>query len=260
MRKWRPTHKCIYVIPEVHGNFNSLEIILDRLIPLRTHINQEDVLVMLGDYIDGDSSGADVIDCLINIKQQYGDRAIFIKGNHEEMMLKAIYGSDNDFNYWIANGGISTILSYLKKANLQLTPHSIKRNRLADIIPKTHIDFLKDLNPYFIINEYVFFHGGFNPEKTISENNASNFPFDYTSSKYVKNNLKNNISPIFKEDYIYIGAHNYMSKVPFIHSKYFMLGGSAPKKMMIFELNSMSACAITNGKSRLYKYNFNIYE
>lgn len=260
MRKWRPTYKAIYVIPEIHGNIRSLEIILDRVLPLRFSEFQEDKLVFLGDYIDGDSSSKEVLDCMINIKKEYKDDVIMIRGNHEEMMLNACYGSDQDFDYWISNGGINTITSYLNHSDINANAHAIKRNRILDLIPREHLEFIKTTDYRYQLDDYMFFHGGFNPEKTLEENNKVNFAYDYTSSKYVKACLKNKIEPVFKDNFIYVSAHNFDSNEPFIYSRYLMLGGSAPHKLMIFELNSMSACAILNGKTRMYKYDFNVFE
>lgn len=260
MRKWRPTYKAIYVIPEIRGNINSLEVILNRVLPLRIFENQEDIIVFLGDYIDGDTNSDSVIDCLINIKEQYKDRAIFIRGDHEEMCLSAFH-SDHLFNNWIDNDGISTITSYIKRANLTNTnPYTIKRNRLQDIIPKTHLDFMNNLDYFRTIDDYCFLHSGFNIEKPIIENSKSGFIYDLSSSKYVKDCITNKVEPIFQDKYIYIANGNYMSDKPFISSKYFMLGGNAPKKLFVFELNSMQACAVSYGKSRIYKYNFRIFE
>jgi len=259
MRKWRPTHKCIYIIPEIRGDMRSLEVILNRILPLRIFKNQEDVLVMLGDYIDGAEDSDKVIDCLINIKEEYKDRVIFLRGSHEELMLRARQ-SDNDFTYWTDSGGISTIDSYIRRSGLNATPYSIKKNRLQDIIPIRHIEFLSGLEYHYIFDDYCFFHGGFNPAKPISENSTSNFVFDYTSSRYVKDCVDSGAEPVFQDSHIFISHHNYKSDRPFVHAKYFMLGGAAPSKLFVFELNSMSACAVTKGKSRIYKYDFPIYE
>lgn len=258
MHKWRPTHKAIYVIPEVRGDMRSLEVILNRILPLRMFKNQEDVLVMLGDYTGGEESDK-VIDCLINIKEEYKERAILLRGAQEEMLLAA-KNSDHYFDHWVDSGGIPTISSYIKRAGLNTTAHAIKRNRLNDIIPAKHLEFINNLDFYHVMDEYCFFHGGFNPEKPVSENSLGNFVYDFTSSKYLKDCLKNKKEPSFQDNYIFIAHHNYMSDKPFIHPRYFMLGGSAPSKLMVFELNSMSACAVSYGKSRIYKYNFNIYE
>lgn len=259
MRKWRPTYKCIYVIPEVRGDMRSLEVILDRILPLRIFKNQEDVLVMLGDYMDGAGENDRVLDCLMNVKEKYGERAIFLRGNHDELLLRAL-NSDHDFNHWIDSAGSSTISSYIKRANLNATPYEIKRNRLQDIIPSNHLDFLNNLSYHHTIDNYYFFHGGFNPSKPIAENSLGNFIWDYSSSKYLKNCLTAGKRPTFLDEYIYVAHHNYNDDKPFVHPRYFMLGGGAPEKLFVFELNSMEACAVTRGKSRIYKYNFKFYE
>lgn len=259
MRKWRPTHKCIYVIPEVRGDMRSLEVILNRVLPLRIFKNQEDILVMLGDYMGGGNESDKVIDCLINIKNEYKDRAVFLRGCQEEMLLTA-RNSDHYFTHWTDNGGIATIDAYVKRAGLNTTAHAIKRNRITDIIPTGHLEFLNNLDSYYVVDDYCFFHGGFNPVKPISENSPGNFVYDFTSSKYVKDCVKNKKELSFQDEYVFIGHHNYMGDKPFVHPRYFMLGGTAPSKLTVFELNSMSACAVTHGKSRIYKYDFNIYE
>lgn len=259
LRKWGITHKALYVIPEIRGNLKSMEVIFDRILPLRFHKNQEDVLVMLGDYIDGGDDSDKVIDYLINLKELYRERVIFLRGMHEELLLKSRQ-SDNDFSYWIDNGGISTIEAYAKRSGLNISPYAIKRNRLQDIIPIKHFEFLNGLEHHKILDDYCFFHGGFNPEKSLAENSDSNFIFDFTSSKYVKECVKNKIEPVFKDNKIFVSHHNYMNNEPFLHAKYFMLGGGAPNKLFVFELNSMNACAVSYGKSRMYKYQFKTYE
>jgi hypothetical protein len=261
MKKWRPSHKALYVIPEIHGNAETLEVILNKILPLRFFKNQEDMLVCLGDYIDKEENGHLVLDILINIKNEYKDRVILLKGNHEEMMLRALYGSDNDFNYWIDNNGLSTVSGYLKRNGMNTNAYSITKGRFQDLVPKTHIELLKSLSAYAIIDDYCFFHGGFNIEKSIVENNISNFMFDNTSNKYVKDCIRNKIEPLFKDDYIFVGAHNYMGKEPFIHRRYFALGGNAsPRKLYVFDLNSMAAGYVNRGKGSIINYRFKTYE
>lgn len=260
MRKWRPTHKCIYVIPEVRGNFDSLVVILQRIFPLRIFEGQEDIVVFLGNYIDGDEDGNKIISSLIDIKNEYDDRVIILRGAREQMLLQGAFGNDNDFNQWTDTGGMSTILGYLKNIGSSAAPTSIKRNRILDIIPNEHLSFLKNLPAYSIVDDYCFFSGGFDSKKTITENSINNFYFDTSSSAYVKNSLKNNKIPEFKDNYIFIGCNNYMGKIPFIYSKYMMLGGMAPDRLFTIELNSMEACAAKRGKTRIYKYEYKIYE
>lgn len=256
MRKWRPTHKCIYVIPEVHGAIESLNIIFSRILPLRSSKDQEDVVILLGDYIDEGSDSATVIDTLIECKREYGDRFLCIKGNHEILLLKALQ-SDQDYRAWILQGGVPTIKSYLDKLNLDSDPSSFPFSRLSDIIPTSHIDFLNSLPTHIVLEDYVLFHGGF--DLSNSENTAdSMWAFDTQSSRNVKRLIKE--KPLATETKIYVGAHNFKSRLPYIYSKYFMLGGGAPSKLILFELNSMTCAMIKQGKSRIYKHNFKYIE
>src|ERR1019366_20880 len=212
MRKWRPTFKCIYVIPEVRGNFDSLVVILQRIFPLRIFEGQEDIVVFLGNYIDGDEDGGKIISSLIDIKNEYNERVIILRGAREQMLLQAAYGNDNDFNYWADTGGVSTISGYLKSSDNNASPNSIKRNRVLDIISNEHLVFLKNLPAYSIVDDYCFFSGGFDPKKSIAENSINNFYFDTSSSAYVKNCLNNKIIPEFKDNYIFVGCNNYIGK------------------------------------------------
>lgn len=259
MRKWRPAHKCIYVIPEIHGNAFSLEVILNRILPLRIFKNQEDILVFLGDYIDGHENGTDVIDMLINIKNEYSDRVFFLKGNHEDLMLRAIFGSEIDYNSWINFNGNSTIIGYNKKYGKNILGSG--KTQLSQLIPESHVKFLQSLDSFKIIDEYFFMHGSFDYNKKISENSVNNFIYDYTASKYIKECVSKQSDLILLDDYIFVGAHNFNARNKiFIHPRYFMLGGTAPSKLIVFELNSMAASAVSQSKSKMHKYNFDVFE
>lgn len=259
MRKWRPTHKCIYVIPEIHGEANSLEVIFNRILPLRFSINQEDMVILLGDFIDKGYNSALVIDLLISYKQQYGDKFLCIKGNHELALLKALK-SEQDYRSWVMQGGIATIQSYLVKLKLDSDAATFPFSRLSDIIPISHIDFLNSLPTHIVTEDYIFFHGGFDIDKSIEETLDSTWICDTQTSKIIKKSLKDKQQLLATKEKIYIGAHNFKSKLPFIYSKYFMLGGGAPSKLILFELNSMTCAMIKQGKSRIYKHKFKYFE
>lgn len=258
MRKWRPTHKSIYVVSEIHGNSTSLEVILNRIFPLRIYKGQEDIVVFLGDYVDGNKDGNKVLDQLINLKQEYNERVIILKGNHEELFLRAL-DNEKDFDYWCDQGGRSTIKGYLERSNQNTNEYSIPQNRLKDIVPAEHIQFVKSMQANYIHEEYFFMHGGFDYKRSIKETTDSTFVFDYNASKYMKQCIKEKVEPVL-DDYVFVGAHNYMSKIPFVSQKYIMLGGSAPSELLVLELNSMECCRVKTGKSRIYPIELNIVE
>jgi len=261
IKKWRPTYKCLYVIPEIHGNIRSLEIILDRILPLRVHSGQEDIIVFLGDYIDKGTDSYDVIQCLINIKKEYNDRVIILKGNHEDMMENSLR-SEDAYNAWKINFGSNTIKSYMQKANLDGDVMTFPLSRFQSIVPKDHVDFISNMNVIFSFDDYVFFHGSFDPSKKIEENSDRNFIYDRTCARMVKSAIVKNekISLFDNYDKVFVASHGFKSKDPILYSRYLMLGGDAPQRLFAFELNSMTARMVKRNKSRMYKYKFKYYE
>lgn len=258
MRKWRPTHKCIYIIPEVHGSIESLKIIFSRIFPLRFSINQEDIVIMLGDYIDKGDDSAGVLELILEAKREYKDKLICLRGNHEQLFLDS-FKSNDIYQSWLIRGGIATIQSYLDRKNFQAIPHTIPLSRLPDIIPSDHIDFLNSLPSHIVLEDYVLFHGGIDLENPL-QTNATVYISDVKASQTIKKLIKDKQYPLMTSDKIYVGAHNFKNKTPFIYPKYFMLGGSAPKNLILFELNSMTCAMIKSGKSRIYKHNFKYFE
>lgn len=260
-RAWRPSLECHYVIGEVHGNAASLEHIFNRILPLRKFKVSQDRIVMLGDYIDGQQDGHKVIDMLMNVKSEYGDRMIALRGNHEELLIRAYNGTEVDFNSWTDKGGRATIAGYLERMRSSANPYAIPHNRIRDIIPKEHIEFLQSLPVVHIDIPFCFFHGGFNPQKPIYDSSIDTILFDDVS-RYVKKCLHENTIPFYNcpDAYTYVCAHNYESKEPFVYSPcalteggcFVALGGSAPEKLIIMELNSGAINAISAGKSKLY--------
>ena len=64
------------VIGDIHGGLRALKQLLETL-----DLQASDQLIFLGDYVDGWSEAAQVIDFLINLQDQYS--CVFIKGNHD---------------------------------------------------------------------------------------------------------------------------------------------------------------------------------
>lgn len=258
MRKYRPTFKCLYVIPEIHGAADSLKVIIDRIIPLRFHAGQEDMLVFLGDYIDKGDKSTEVLDILIELKKQYSDQIYFLNGNHEWMFLNALQSEDK-YRNWLMRGGSTTVNNYILNAGLNSKPESFPWSRLGDIVPPAHIEFIQSLPSYLIHEDYVFFHGGFDFSKPPQENSDKSIAFDMSASHKTKEAIEKKL-PLEQSDKVFVGSHNYKSKLPFICSKHLMLGGGAPKRLILFELNSMGCAMIREGKERIYKHNFKVYE
>ncbi|MEP7092603.1 MAG: metallophosphoesterase, partial [Flavobacterium sp.] len=125
---------------------------------------ENDRLIFLGDYVDGWSESAQVVDFLINLSQK--QECIFIRGNHDVWCHEWL---KNDIvnNIWFVHGGKSTIESY----------HNIDASE-----KEKHLEFFTNMKDYFVDeNNNLFIHAGFSsmhgPEK---EHYASNFSWDRT--------------------------------------------------------------------------------
>ena len=110
-----------------------------------------DSLVFLGDYIDRGGRSYEVVEHLIRLQSKW-PRIVFLKGNHEEMLLRYLNGADRYI--YLANGGTQTLESYLR--------HAGKTGRHP--IDEAHMDFFSGLRLYHETEEFIFVHAGLKRE------------------------------------------------------------------------------------------------
>jgi len=126
-------------IGDIHGGLKALKEILKM-----ADVQSDDLLIFLGDYVDGWSESAETIDFLIDLKQR--QNCIILKGNHDDLILNWLK-TDKTNPKWLQHGGRSTIKSY---SNINKTHKKI------------HADFIENL-PHYHIDEQnrLFVHAGF---------------------------------------------------------------------------------------------------
>ena len=93
-----------------------------------------------------------------------------LKGNHEEMFLSAIGGSERAMRGFTQFGGRETLLSYgmsQRDYNEYLFPELIEA--AARIVPAAHIAYLDALEDMIEIGDYLFVHAGMKPGVPIAE-------------------------------------------------------------------------------------------
>lgn len=130
------------VIGDIHGGLKALHQVLDR-----AKVTSKDTLIFLGDFVDGWSESPAVLDFLIQLEQK--QNCIFIKGNHDDLVLKWLTTNKEGFDekMWFQHGGEATSLSY------ELVDKAIKEK---------HITFLQSLKNYYLDDENrLFIHAGF---------------------------------------------------------------------------------------------------
>ncbi len=92
-------------------------------------------------------SSYEVVEFLIDISKEYN--SIFLKGNHEDMLLKCRSGELDSQNYF-DNGGMATLRSYREKHG-------------NSGMPSEHQLFYENLRQYYETEDFIAVHAGLNP-------------------------------------------------------------------------------------------------
>ena len=128
-----------FAIGDIHGGLKALLQVLNQI-----EITDQDSLIFMGDYVDGWSESAQVVDFLIQLSEEIN--CVFIKGNHDvwcEEWLK----NGNVTPSWYLHGGKETMESY---------------EGFSDELKKKHLTFFENLPVYYIDEKNrLFLHAGF---------------------------------------------------------------------------------------------------
>lgn len=131
------------VIGDIHGGLKALLQVFEK-----AKVTSKDTLIFLGDYVDGWSESAQLVQYLIELNQK--QKCIFIKGNHDVWCHEWLLDFDNDNPVWYKNGGKETIESYIN------SEYNIEE----------HLVFFKELKNYYVDSKNrLFIHAGFSSMK-----------------------------------------------------------------------------------------------
>ena len=94
----------ILVIGDIHGGLKALKQLLDR-----AEITVTDQLIFVGDYVDGWSESAEVIQYLIALSKIH--KCVFIKGNHD-VWCETWLRTNRADKVWLEHGGKSKYYNF----------------------------------------------------------------------------------------------------------------------------------------------------
>lgn len=98
----------IYAIGDIHGEHNlALDLYSTILEDIRVKGDYENTIVFLGDYTDRGEGSLKVFDFLRSLEDNDELKHIFLKGNHEVMLVEALeYPKSKDtVDFWLKYGG-----------------------------------------------------------------------------------------------------------------------------------------------------------
>lgn len=138
--------KRTLVIGDQHGALRAVKQVLKRC-----EFNpKEDLLINLGDVVDGWSESSQLVQFYIELSEQCIFKPIFLKGNHDVLCQKWIQGGIPNMN-WLMQGGKSTIESYIDTGFIE---------------EKSHLEFFNNMKDYYLDEENRgFVHAGFTSPK-----------------------------------------------------------------------------------------------
>ena len=143
----------LYAIGDVHGCVDELESILKAIAP-----TNGDTVVFVGDYVDRGPASSAVVELALDLETSKAE-TVFLKGNHEDMMLSYLGLPGHYGESFLFNGGVPTLESY-----------GVAENAPAlELLPQQHVDFLKALATSYLHPPYLFVHAGIAPLRQLEE-------------------------------------------------------------------------------------------
>ena len=170
-----PEGMRVYAIGDIHGRN-------DLLLQLLVQIDTDDAargpadtqIIFLGDLMDRGPDSAGVIDTAIGLRDA-GRKVRYLMGNHEEVFLRACRKRDAKVTrFFLRIGGEETVLSYpISRAEYMTLDMDQLSERLGDIVPAHHLEFIDSFEDQIVIGDYAFVHAGIRPGVPLSEQTPS---------------------------------------------------------------------------------------
>jgi serine/threonine protein phosphatase 1 len=160
----------LWAIGDIHGCADLLTALLDHIDqtrPPRQPLN----LVFLGDYVDRGPDSSLVVEALIRLRHRSGVCAQFIRGNHDDMLIKFLLDPAAG-PAWGVMGGTTTLASYGVRPpvdNRSAEAWTVACRALRRRMPYRHLEFLAGLRPFVIAGDYFLTHAGVRPDRPLAE-------------------------------------------------------------------------------------------
>lgn len=169
-----PAKTVLCAIGDIHGRLDLLARATQQLRQIADEAaagGKRFAVVFLGDYIDRGSDTRGVLDHLIDFGHTVPFPMVFLRGNHEQILLDIVdEGRSPDF--WLDFGGLETLSSYgLQRSSLRSPKEAGQAIRAA--MPEGHLAFLRDTESHVKYGDYVFVHAGLRPDRMLEEQSVS---------------------------------------------------------------------------------------
>jgi serine/threonine protein phosphatase 1 len=162
-----PDGSRIYVVGDIHGQLEGLLEVLNKIrIDVNSRPVPEFVTVFIGDYIDRGLNSRSVIDRVMN--ETGVGKKVTLRGNHEQVMLAALDDAER-MRDWCEIGGVQTLFSYGVDVRDLMRGRGFEaaRTALLEVIPASHVTWLRGLPVRYETAGYFFCHAGIDPDRPL---------------------------------------------------------------------------------------------
>ncbi len=159
-----------YVIGDIHGCYDELCELLELIERDAKSLEESPkYIVFLGDLMDRGPKSYEVVEHLRTFDPDYAT-PVFLMGNHEEVFLKVLSGSEGALTSWFEFGGRECVRSYgVKNLGEILTRPENLLFRIQEAVPQNHIDFMESFDETFQFGPYLCVHAGIKPRVAIEK-------------------------------------------------------------------------------------------
>lgn len=169
-----PPNYRLYAVGDLHGRLDLLTRLLAMIeTDAAAHPGKEKRLIFLGDYIDRGVDSRGVLDRLIEPFPK-DLLPIFLRGNHEDCLLRFLKGQFDMVSGWLQIGGAALIASY------GVNPYALgvgikEKDKLRHLqsaflnaFPRAHYSFLENTLFSVAYGDYYFVHAGVIPGRPLA--------------------------------------------------------------------------------------------
>ena len=171
-------------IGDIHGNRRGLEDLLAQVVP---EMRPDDTLVFLGDYIDRGPESRECIEVILRLRHEARFQVVTLMGNHEQWMLQTFH--DYTRHSWLVGmEAMATIRSYSAQAASELSfaleEHGVRLfnyrmplpyGSFFDAMPREHLNFFQQLQPFHQSPDILCVHGGADLEGDLEHLDVTTF-------------------------------------------------------------------------------------
>lgn len=206
-----------YLMSDIHGRFDKFEKALEKW-------NTDDTLLVMGDLIDRGPQSLEVVRKCMELKKEYGDKVVILKGNHEEMFCDWFFKIPQEiYSLYYSSTHSETLRSFIGDKKFKKLS---RQNRAMEIVRnfKPELNFLNSLDEFYEAPGFIAVHAGLDlnlndwrdsPSSVLLWEredfyNSDKAPekrvfFGHTPTYYLKEKSSFNFSPWFSPDGMKVG-------------------------------------------------------